>query len=108
MDLQVSALSIEAVLSNLMDKNWLVPQFQREFVWEVNDVIALATSILEGRPIGMATLWTQTPDSVLDLEPISIPDSPGIKYYSKSTTEPLQVQAIIDGKQRCTAIAMAF
>jgi hypothetical protein len=108
MDLQVTSLSVEAVLSNLLNRNWLIPQFQREFVWEVNDVIALTTSILEGRPIGMATLWTQAPDSVLELEPISLPDTPDIKYYSKTESNPLQVQAIIDGKQRCTAIAMAF
>src|SRR5260221_7139768 len=108
MELQVTSLSIEAVLVNLLTRNLLIPQFQREFVWEVNDVIALITSVFEGRPIGMATLWTQAPDSLLELEPISIADTPSIKYYFRSDKNPPQVLAIIDGKQRCTAIAMAF
>lgn len=108
MDLQVGDITVESVLQKLRNREWLVPHFQREFVWEINDVISLVTSILEGRPIGMVTLWIQSQDSVLDLEPISIPDSPKEKFFQEKELNPPLVNAIIDGKQRCTAIAMAF
>lgn len=110
MEMQVSSVSVEAALDRIANRHWLIPKFQREFVWEVNNVIALVTSIFESRPIGMATLWTQAPTSVLELEPISVPDTNefGFHFYAHVVNDPPQVYAVIDGKQRCTALAMAF
>jgi hypothetical protein len=106
--LNVSDITVPALLDKLRKREWLVPQFQREFVWGVADVIELVTSIIESRPIGMATLWEQSPSPEVIAEAIWIPDSIGRRPFGDSSSNPHKTLAILDGRQRCTAIAMAF
>lgn len=111
--LQVTDVAVPELLKKLKRGEWLVPEFQRQFVWTVSDAVELVNSIFDSRPIGMATLWEQPDETELPLEPISIPDDPGdedrkAKFYAPLTARPAKLFAILDGKQRCTAIAMAF
>jgi len=63
--LDVNSVTVEDLLSLLGSGEWLIPRFQRDFVWSVEDVAQLIYSILELlRPIGMATLWEQ-PESLV-------------------------------------------
>lgn len=109
----ISAVSVPDALSKLKDGEWLVPAFQRDFVWDVPAITSLATSIIDGYPIGMMTLWDQSEDDdVAHLEPISLPDWSAEKgevvkrtFGAKQSRHP---QAILDGRQRCTALAMLF
>ncbi|QXE87414.1 DUF262 domain-containing protein [Geomonas nitrogeniifigens] len=113
-DLAVTSLTIEELLKNLRGRTWQIPQFQREFVWTVGDVIELVHSIFCARPIGMATIWEQPDDTSLELGPISLPDKvvPGMSEtrvtFCQSEENPRKLFAVLDGLQRCTAIAMAF
>ena len=113
-DLSVTSLSIEELLRKLRGREWLIPQFQREFVWTIGDVIDLVHSILCARPIGMATIWAQQDDSTLELGPLSILDKNPHnneeirRKFCDSEDNPRKVYAVLDGLQRCTAIAMAF
>lgn len=113
-DLSVTSLTIEELLSKLKAREWLIPQFQREFVWSVGDVIELVHSILCARPIGMATIWEQADDTSLELAPLSLSDRGGqgneefLKCFCNSKDNPRKVFAVLDGLQRCTAVAMAF
>jgi len=106
--LYVTDITVPVLMDRLRRREWVVPQFQREFVWSVADVIKLVDSIIESRPIGMATLWEQTSSPELELEPVWIPDAIGRRYISGSAALPSKVFAILDGRQRCTAVAMAF
>lgn len=112
--MKVEAVGIAKVLENLRSSAWLVPSFQRDFVWSEGDVVNLVSSIIDARPIGMATLWEQPDESALDLDAINIPDrqsaqsGPGLARFSDPTQRPNKIFAILDGRQRCTAIAMAF
>lgn len=106
--LNVSDITVPVLLDRLRKREWLVPQFQREFVWTVADVTRLVVSIIESRPIGMATVWQQGPAPDVVAEPIWIPDSNGRKYFATVESNPSSTSAILDGRQRCTAIAMAF
>lgn len=113
--IQVSSLGIEDLLEKLRRGEWQVPQFQREFVWNIADVENLAWSIFSARPIGMVTLWEQPPNSGLELENVSLADSgsSGLIYFREGggnggSPEPLVRNAILDGRQRSTAIAMVF
>jgi uncharacterized protein with ParB-like and HNH nuclease domain len=57
--LMVTDITVPGLLERLRKREWLVPAFQRDFVWSTADVVALVVSIFESRPIGMATLWEQ-------------------------------------------------
>lgn len=105
----LSDVSIKTLLERLRSAEWQVPQFQREFVWSTADVIELINSILEARPIGMATLWDfGAVDYEILMERIWIPDGAGRRTFDPPAEPPRHISAILDGRQRCTAIAMAF
>lgn len=113
--LKVEAVGVSQLLNYLRESSWLVPSFQRDFVWSESDVVGLVHSVIEARPIGMATLWEQPDGSELSLEPISIPDpsnpdaQPIARFSNVSADDrPRKFFAILDGRQRCTALAMAF
>jgi Protein of unknown function DUF262 len=112
-DLKVFDTTVPGVLESLRKGEWLVPKFQREFVWSTDQVSALVQSILDARPIGMVTLWEQEDEQLLEIERLSIPDQdPIIKrsmpiFYGTNSV-PSKRFALLDGRQRCTAIAMAF
>lgn len=112
--LDVTDVNVDTLLSKLREREWMIPSFQRDFVWSINDIANLVYSILEARPIGMATLWQQPDDSGLPLEPVSVPDSNAttgireVRPLAGSDDLPNRVYAVLDGRQRCTAIAMAF
>ena len=58
-ELRVTDTTVPTILDSLRKGEWLVPEFQREFVWSTEQVSGLVQSILEARPIGMVTLWEQ-------------------------------------------------
>jgi hypothetical protein len=106
--LTVSDITVPSLLDRLRKREWLVPQFQREFVWSVAEVVELVISIIESRPIGMATLWEQGGRPQVPASPIWIADSTGQQFFTSLERDPANTWAILDGRQRCTAVAMAF
>lgn len=113
-DLKVTDTTVPGVLDYLLKGEWLVPEFQREFVWTTEQVSGLVQSILEARPIGMVTLWEQGEHDQVPLERLSIPDyDPATKQstlqaFGDKNTRASKRFALLDGRQRCSAIAMAF
>ena len=73
-ELDVTSVTVSSLLINLRTREWMIPAFQRDFVWTIGDISSLVYSILESRPIGMATLWQQSDETDLHLEPVSIQD----------------------------------
>ena len=111
-DLQVTSITVPVLLKKLRTLEWLVPEFQREFVWSNAQIIQLVNSIIDSRPIGMVTLWEQQDDSGLSLEPISVPDvlddTAVTQKYAETDKRPGAYYAVLDGRQRSTAMALAF
>ena len=111
--IRISDYTIANLIDNLRSATWQVPKFQREFVWDTSGIASLATSIIDAYPIGMITLWEQSDRDPLDLERLSIQDYDPLKKeqvtrYFGDQEGPLRINAILDGRQRCTAVAMAF
>lgn len=111
--LVVESIGIADILERLRTNTWLIPSFQRDFVWSEADVTGLVLSVIEARPIGMATLWEQPEIGDLTLVPASIDDTKD--GTSTQTTlavdvnyRPRKYYAVLDGRQRSTALAMAF
>lgn len=107
----VSSVTIPELLQKLHIGEYVVPRFQREFVWDMQQVCDLAWSVLRDRPIGMATLWeTIGGDSPLEPRSVRLPESGGdFRNFCEDPSEFAGTSyGILDGQQRCTALAMAF
>lgn len=75
-----------------------VPEFQRSFVWDGDDVRKLFDSIWRGFPIGTLLLWKKTaPEGIAHFGPLPL-------------TVPASTEAywVVDGQQRVTSILGAF
>jgi len=113
MSIKIEEFTIAKTIDALRSGIWKVPKFQREFVWDTSAIAGLATSIIDAYPIGMVTLWEQSESAPLNLENLSIQDydtfakKRSVKYFG-SESNSSNLKAILDGRQRCTAIAMAF
>ena len=107
-ELEVNSVTVGDLLDKLRTREWMIPAFQRDFVWTINDVSSLVYSILERRPIGMVTLWKRLDDSELPLVPVSIRDREKPTELLGAEKPPATRYAVLDGRQRCTAIAIAF
>lgn len=96
--LKVESITIHDLLEKLKSKEWLVPEFQRDFVWSTGNIEQFIVSIIETKPIGMVTLWAQPDDTDLKLEPLSIPDwingKTGQRYFSDNSPPPKNQYAI--------------
>ena len=107
--LKITSVTVGELLEKLRTREWMIPRFQRNFVWTIGDVSDLVYSILERRPIGMATLWKQSNPDDLELDAVSIPDRGGLSTELPEAEKTSSTKyAVLDGRQRCTAIAMAF
>lgn len=73
-----------------------VPQFQRDFVWNIEESAKLMDSIVKGYPIGAFTFWKTKNRlrSVKNIGGLTLPDSPANDF----------VNYVLDGQQRITSI----
>lgn len=105
MKLEVTRKSISQILALLNQGEWQIPLFQRDFVWNSQQVKELLYSIIKSHPIGLITLWEQPQDNPhTPGEPIKLKDA----EFKKFAKNPAVIKLILDGKQRLTVLAMAF
>ncbi len=105
MTLEVTRLSIQSILENLKSGEWQIPKFQREFVWSQSQVFSLLHSIFKSRPVGLVTIWEQPQGRPhTDAEPITL----RTEVYKDFSTNPAIMKYVLDGRQRLTALAIAF
>lgn len=105
MTLEVTRLTISDCLSNLLSGEWQIPKFQREFVWNPSQVFGLLRSIFRSRPVGLITLWEQPQGAPhVEAEPVKLRTTP----YKNFDASPAVMKFVLDGRQRLTALAIAF
>src|SRR5882724_2381179 len=105
MSLAVTQKPIDDILTFLRKGEWQVPKFQRDFIWTKSQVFGLLYSIFVSRPIGLITLWNQPQgDPLTDSEPIRIKGA----MFKNFTKNPAVMKLVLDGRQRLTALTMAF
>lgn len=95
-DPQPSVDRIDDLARRILTGDILLPKFQREFVWDKSQILALLDSIARGFPIGSVLLWQsrqelRSENRIADL-PINLPrpDYP--------------VNYLLDGQQRLSAV----
>ena len=83
-------LKIREHLRRIEAKEYLIPNFQREFIWKKARIIKLLESVLQNKPVGGLLIWRST-----------IPLTS--KRYDNNNDNFLK-SYILDGQQRLTAL----
>ena len=93
-------LQYNTLIANIEQGIVKIPQFQRKFVWSIEQTAKLLDSILKGYPIGSFILW-ETKErlrSIRDIGNIHLPEPP----------EGYIVQYVLDGQQRMTSLYVSM
>lgn len=93
-------LQYNTLIANIEQGLIKIPQFQRKFVWSVEETAQLLDSILKGYPIGTFILWetNERLRSIRNIGDIDLPDTP----------EGHVVQYVLDGQQRMTSLYVSM
>ncbi len=87
-------MKIRTLIDRIQTKDIVLPEFQREYVWRLDQAKELMVSLFKEYPIGSILIWeTQAP-----------PDLKGFDAASQRQRGTYQV--ILDGQQRLTALYM--
>lgn len=95
-----ATLQYNLLIANIEQGLIKIPQFQRKFVWTIEQTAALLDSVLKGYPIGTFILWNtkERLRSIRNIGDIQLPDTP----------EGSMVQYVLDGQQRMTSLYVAL
>jgi hypothetical protein len=91
---------IASLLSDVAKGNIKIPVFQREYVWDDEQIISLLDSIYQGFPVGSLLLWStkERLKHERNVGGFRLPDTP----------EDYPVQYVLDGQQRLTTLYGVF
>lgn len=89
---------LETILAEVKSGDLLIPDFQRDFVWDDDRRLNLLDSIAKGLPIGSLLVWRTSPR---DLE--TYPSLGGVTL-PRSTEGRDKVNYLIDGHQRISTL----
>ena len=97
-------MQISEVIARLNRKEWWLPPFQRDFVWnDKTKVVKFVDSLYRGYPIGSVTIWRPHVEDIKELQKI------GRAISAPSSGEPVwSTEYILDGQQRLTTISRIF
>lgn len=72
-----------------------VPDFQREYIWQINQVVELLDSVWNGYPIGSILLW-ETSEELKERDPLNLK----LEELSRG----IRRQYLLDGQQRLVTL----
>ena len=86
-------MKIDLALSSISQQNLVLPEFQREYVWSVEQARTLIASLMNGWPVGGLLVWkTAKPPELKNVT--ALPEHLG------------GVEVLLDGQQRLTTLYM--
>lgn len=86
-------MQIREILDGIKNLSMVMPEFQREYVWSLDNAKQLMVSLVKGYPTGSLLFWQAKAD-----------DIPEIKNNAVDRTKLGSVQVILDGQQRITTL----
>jgi len=87
-------INVSYMLKKTRDKKWVLPNFQREFVWNANQIADLFDSMVRGYPIGAIILMKYREDHPFEARGLGGEEGAGEQHEFY----------IIDGQQRLTSL----
>ncbi|WP_457640685.1 GmrSD restriction endonuclease domain-containing protein [Persephonella sp.] len=98
--IDVKSKTIQTLIEEVKSGKFVLPSFQRQYVWDEDDIRDLIDSIINHYPIGTIILWK--PSNVdNEIDPFS---KPIIDVNQK----PREIFYVIDGQQRLTSLLLVF
>ena len=91
---------LASLLSDVARGNIKIPVFQREFVWDDEQIMSLLDSIYRGYPVGSLLLWS-TKESLTHERNVG-------GFVLPKTPEDYPVNYVLDGQQRLTTLYGVF
>jgi hypothetical protein len=91
---------VQSLADELKSGKYFLPTFQRQFVWDEDDIQDLIDSIVKNYPIGTIILWKPSSVSAQKVDPFSKPFLDTPKASGKD------IYYIIDGQQRLTSLLL--
>jgi hypothetical protein len=100
--IDVKNKSISTLITEINSGKYFLPSFQRQYVWDEDDIKDLIDSIINHYPIGTIILWKPSNALLNEVDPFSRPlvDLPNKK--------PSEIFYVIDGQQRLTSLLLLF
>ncbi len=97
-------ISLQEIVKNINNNNYLIPKFQRDFVWNKSDISDLGDSIIRGYPI--SSLLTMPSNGTLKVGATDLVKSDfiGTSPHEENETK----NYILDGQQRMASISKLF
>lgn len=94
-------LKLSDIETNLSNGTYVIPDFQRDFVWDIEKSAQLLDSWVKGYPLGSFILWT-TDEELCPIKQIGN----AVLYPKQDDTA--KTTYILDGQQRITSIYAAI
>ena len=94
-------LKLSDIENNLANGTYVIPAFQRDFVWDIEQSARLLDSWIKGYPLGSFILWS-TEERLCPIKKIGNTVLFDIQDPTEKTTY------ILDGQQRITSIFAAI
>ena len=98
-----NTLELQSILNDVNAQKMVLPDFQRKFIWDIDDMYGLYASVLCKMPIG-SILTLESNDKAFSCKKI------GAKPRSCLITLPdgKSVEFLLDGQQRLTSLFAGF
>ena len=101
-------ITIHNAIERIKRGEFLLPAFQREFVWESEQIEKLFDSLMQGYPISSMLFWKVKGDTKADFRFYQFLKKYIQYYYTHNDTQSTEgvndFHAILDGQQRLTAL----
>jgi len=96
-------VSLKDVVEDIEKGNFLIPKFQRDFVWKTPDIESLGDSIVRGYPISSMLTMPANGNLRLPTDPLRTAGA-----ISATKDSGGQASYVLDGQQRITSLAKLF
>lgn len=100
-------ISLQEIVKKISKDAYLIPKFQRDFVWKTKDILDLGDSLVRGYPISSLLIMAENGTLNVGSHSLSKDDPP--KDYDEKNSDDSEVRFyILDGQQRLTSISKIF
>ncbi|EAI8839480.1 DUF262 domain-containing protein [Campylobacter coli] len=107
-----SPITINEAMQRIKNNEYLLPAFQREYVWKPEDIEKLFDSLMRGYPISSFLFWKVKDESKTAWKFYRFLEYYREKYHTHNdyfnTSNHKDFYAILDGQQRLTSLYLAL